>query len=50
MIEKERLDVKIAELESLTSIIDEWDIENMVPIEDPDYLVIRSDVQYVYNN
>lgn len=50
MIEKERLDVKIAELESLTNIIDEWETENMVPIENPDYLVIKSDVQYVYNN
>lgn len=49
LIEKERLDVKIAELESLTNIIDESD-SNMVPIEDPDYLVIKSDVQYVYNN
>jgi len=50
MIEKERLDVKIAELESITNIIEEWDSGDMVPIEDPDYLVIKSDVQYVYNN
>ena len=50
MIEKERLDVKIAELESLTNIIDEWDANDMVEIDDPDYLVIKSDVQYVYNN
>ena len=50
MIEKERLDVKIAELESITNIIEEWDSNDMVPIEDPDYVVIKSDVQYVYNN
>ena len=50
MIEKERLDVKIAELESITNIIEDWDSENMVPIQDPNYVVIKSDVQYVYNN
>ena len=49
MIEKERLDVKIADLESIKSI-EEWESGDMVPIEDPDYLVIKSDVQYVYNN
>ena len=50
MIEKERLDVKIAELESITNIIDDWGSADMVPIQDPNYVVIKSDVQYVYNN
>ncbi len=50
MIEKERLDVKIAELESITNIIEDWDSWDMVPIQDPNYVVIKSDVQYVYNN
>ena len=49
-VELDRLDVKIAELESLDTITSDTIIENMVPIDDPDYLVIRSDVQYVYNN
>ena len=49
-IELERLDVKIAEIESLDTITSDPLFENMVPIEDPDYVVIRSDVQYVYND
>lgn len=49
-VELDRLDVKIAELESLDTITSDDIIDDMVPVEDPDYLVIRSDVQYVYNN
>lgn len=49
-VELERLDVKIAELESLDTITSDPIFDNMTPIEDPDYVVIRSDVQYVYNN
>ena len=50
MIEKELLDVKIAELESLSTIIKEDDTKSMENIENPDYLVIKEGVQYVYNN
>ncbi len=49
LMEKEKLDVKIAELESLSNIMSESDMENMEKIENPDYLVIKNDVQYVYN-
>jgi hypothetical protein len=48
-MEKEKLDVKIAELESLSNIMSESDMENMEKIVNPDYLVIKNDVQYVYN-
>lgn len=50
LIEKELLDVKIAELESLWNILNEQDLKNMEKIEKPDYIVIKDDVQYVYND
>nr|MDD3720691.1 hypothetical protein [Candidatus Gracilibacteria bacterium] len=49
LIEKEQLDVKIAELESLGSIKEE-DTQDMEKVENPDYLVIKEGVNYVYNN
>ncbi len=49
-VELERLDVKIAELDSLDSISSDSSFKNMLPVEDPDYLVIKQWVQYVYNN
>ena len=49
LMEKELLDVKIAELESLSTILQEEDLQNMKRVEDPEYLVIKDDVQYVYN-
>jgi hypothetical protein len=49
-VELERLDVKIAELDSLDTITSDEIFDNMVPVEDPDYLVIKEGVQYVYNN
>ncbi len=49
LMEKELLDVKIAELESLSTILKEDDLQNMDKIKDPKYLVIKDDVQYVYN-
>jgi hypothetical protein len=49
-MEKEILDVKIAELESLSNILQDEDLENMEKIEDPDYLVIKENIQYVYKN
>ena len=50
LIEKELLDVKIAELESLSNILKPEDTKNMEKVENPDYLVIKEWVQYVYNN
>jgi len=50
LMEKEILDVKIAELESLSTILSDDDLQNMQRVKDPKYLVIKDDVQYVYNN
>ncbi len=50
IIRQERLEVKIAELESLSNILSNEDLENMEKVENPDYLVIKEWVQYVYNN
>lgn len=49
-VELDRLEVKIAELDSLDSVSSDEIFEDMEAIEDPDYLVIKSGVQYVYNN
>lgn len=49
LMEKEQLDVKIAELESLNNIMNSWEVKNMEKIEEPDYLVIKDNTQYVYN-
>lgn len=49
-IELERLDVKIAEIESLDTLTSDEIYDMMVPTDDPDYLVIKQWVQYVYNN
>lgn len=50
LMQKELLDVKIAELESLSTILKDDDLQNMDKIENPEYLVVKDDVQYVYNN
>ena len=50
LMEKQLLDVKIAELESLSTILHKDDLQNMEKIDSPEYLVIKNDVQYVYNN
>lgn len=49
-VELDRLNVKIAELESLDSVSSDEIFKNMEAIENPDYLVIRQGVQYVFNN
>jgi cell division septal protein FtsQ len=49
LMEKELLDVQIAELESLSTILWDDDLQNMERVWDTDFLVIRDDVQYVYN-
>lgn len=48
-LKKWLLDVKIAELESLWNILKEDDSQDMEKVENPDYLVIKEGVQYVYN-
>jgi hypothetical protein len=49
-VELERLDVKIAELESSESISSDKELQDMMEeYEDPNYLVIKNDTQYVYN-
>jgi len=48
-MEKELLDVKIAELESLSTILQDDDLKYMEKVKDPDYLVIKDDVKYVFN-
>lgn len=50
MMESEKLNVKIAELESLSNIMTENDLKNMEKIEDPKFLVIKDNVQYVFND
>lgn len=50
-VELDRLDVKIAEIESSRSIESDETLKwIMEEYEDPDYLVIKDNVQYVYNN
>lgn len=49
-IEKELLEVKIAELESLSNILDEQETRYMIEAKNPEYLVVKKWVQYVYNN
>lgn len=49
LMEKEILDVKIAELESLSTILKDDDLQNMERVWEPEYLVIKDDIQYVYN-
>jgi hypothetical protein len=48
-MEKAKLDVQIAELDSLSNIVNPEDLEIMEKIENPDYLVIKENVQYTYN-
>lgn len=49
-IEKELLDVKIAELESMYNIRNSEEFKQMEKVENPDYLVVKEWVNYVYNN
>lgn len=50
MMEKERYDAQIAELQSLANIMTEEDLQIMEKVEDPDFLVIKENVEYVYNS
>lgn len=49
MMELELLDVKIAELDSVSEIESTPDADIMEQVEDPDYLVIQEGKSYVYN-
>ena len=49
LVEKELLDVKIAELESLTSIMKKDDTSNMEDAVNPSYIVVKEWAKYVYN-
>lgn len=50
-VELDRLEVKIAEIESSKSIESDETLKSiMEEYEDPNYLVIRENIQYVYNN
>jgi len=48
-MEKELLDVKIAELESLSTILKKDDLKYMEKVKDPDYLVIKDNGKYAFN-
>lgn len=49
-VEKQLLDVKIAEIESLSNILNDQEVKKMEKVENPDYLVIKEGVNYTYNN
>jgi hypothetical protein len=49
LMEKAKLDVQIAELDSLSEIMSPEDLKNMEKIQDPDYLVIKENVHYTYS-
>jgi hypothetical protein len=46
-LERQRLDVRISEVDSLDNI--KKDKGDMEDVEDPDFLVIKENVNYVYN-
>ena len=50
MLEIELLDVKIAELDSVSEIENTEDASLMETVDEPDYLVIKEWKSYVYNN
>jgi len=51
LLQKELLDVKISNLESLKNIEESNDFDNLMEkAEDPDFVVIKNWVNYAYNN
>lgn len=50
LMEKERLEVKLAEIESLSNIMNDEDLKNMDKVNNPNIVVIKDNVQYVYND
>ena len=49
-VELDRLNVKIAELDSLETMGSDEVFQDMVPIEDPNYLVLKENVQYAFKD
>lgn len=49
LMEKELLDVRISELESLSNILKDDDLQNMELVKEPKFLVLKDGFQYVYN-
>ena len=49
MMELELLDVKIAELDSVSELENSVDASIMESVDNPDYLVIKEGKNYVYN-
>ena len=49
LLEKEQLEVKLAQLDSLDNFSEE-DYSNMEKVDNPDYLVIKEWINYVYND
>jgi hypothetical protein len=47
-VQLERLEVRIAEISSIEAISIPEVLKDMSEISDPDYLVIRENVQYAY--
>ena len=52
LIEKQKLNVKIAELESISTIEKNTKLYNMKEMKswEEDYLVIKENINYIYNN
>lgn len=48
MMEKERYDAQIAELQSLSNIMTEEDLGIMQKVDEPEFVIVKDDVQYVY--
>ncbi|MCH8518596.1 hypothetical protein LAT59_02455 [Candidatus Gracilibacteria bacterium] len=48
-VQLERLNIRIAEISSIEAISNEEVLRDMIEIGTPEYLVIRENVQYVYN-
>lgn len=48
-VEKELLDVKIAEIQSLYTLLKYDMIKNMEKVQEPEYLVIKEEDKYVFN-
>lgn len=47
-MEKERYDAQIAELQSLSNIMSNEDLQIMEKAKEPEFVVVKNDVQYVY--
>ncbi len=48
LMEKERYDAQIAELQSLSNIMSNEDLQIMEKAKEPEFVVVKNDVQYVY--